>query len=155
MKERKKSMNTGDRIQNARKVRGMTQRELGLEMHFNYRSSAVRIAQYETGLKKPTSETIDEIAKALNVSRKAITGPEGYAVDDIMRFLFELEDQGYDVEVKRRGEQTIVEIYGEQLAKPLQQWRKIQSRYKRELLTLNQYLTWKLCWEADPETQTA
>ena len=96
-------MNTGERLQSARKVRGLTQMELGLEMHYNYRSAAVRIAQYENGLKNPSSETIDALAGALGISRKALTGPEGYEVEDVIRFLFELEDQGYSVEIRRRG----------------------------------------------------
>ena len=148
-------MNTGERIQNARKIRGMTQLELGLEMHYAYKSAAVRIAQYELGIKKPTHATIDELAKALNISRKALTGPEGYEIEDIMRFLFELEDQGYDLDIHKKGGYTVVEIRGEQLSKPLEEWRKIQSKYKREMLTQNQYLTWKLCWMVELDTKSA
>ena len=148
-------MNTGERIQNARKLRGMTQRELGLEMHYSYRTAAVRIAQDEAGMKKPTNETVEELAKALNVSRKALTGPEGYAVEDIVRFLFELEDQGYEIEIHKRDGEMVVEIRGEMLSKPLKEWKTIQNKYKKELLTMNQYLTWKLCWEVVPDTMTA
>ena len=139
-------MNTGERIQNARKVRGLTQMELGLEMHYNYRSASVRIAQYENGLKNPSSETIDALANALGVSRKALTGPEGYEVEDVIRFLFELEEQGYNVEIRRRGKELVAEISGARLKEALEQWKKIQGRYRNNALTKNQYLTWKLCW---------
>lgn len=144
-------MNTGERLQNARKVRGLTQMELGLEMHYNYRSASVRIAQYENGLKNPSSETIDALASALGISRKALTGPEGYEVEDVIRFLFELEDQGYSVEIRRRGKELVAEISGERLSRPLEQWRKIQSRYRNDALTQNQYLTWKLCWTIESD----
>ena len=139
-------MNTGERIANARKVMGMTQRELGLEMHYRYNSAGVRIAQYENGLKKPGDDTIDELAKALGVSRKALTGPEGYETEDVIRFLFELEDNGYTVEICRKEHELVAVIRGENLTKPLQQWRRMQSRYRRDMITRSQYLSWKLCW---------
>lgn len=140
---------TGERIANARKVMGMTQRELGLEMHFRYNSAGVRIAQYEIGIKKPSPETIEKIAKALGVSRKALTGPEGYEPEDVMRFLFELEEHGYTVEICRREHEMVAVIRGEHLSQPLEEWRKVQGKHRRDMITMNQYLTWKLCWEVD------
>lgn len=142
-------MNTGERIQNARREMGMTQLELGLEMHYPYKSAGVRIAQYENGLKKPKDKTIDQLAAALGVSRKALTGPEGYELEDVMRFLFELEDNGYEIEIRRRGQETVIEVSDGALSEPLEQWRKIRNRYQRDLISLNKYVTWKLCWTSD------
>ena len=147
-------MNTvGERIQNARKLKGITQRELGLEMHYRYASAPVRIAQYETGIKKPGEDTVRQLAQALGVSRKAITGPEGYETDDVMRFLFELEDNGFHVQIKREDHETVVVIHGDNLSKPLEEWRRVQNKYRRDMLTENQYLTWKLCWEVTTDSE--
>lgn len=140
-------MNIGERILNARKVKGLTQKEVGLEMHYPYRSADIRIAQYEKGLRVPTSETISMLAKAMGVSESALTGPLGYDPKDVMRALFELEDQGYTVDVRQVQNQIVVQIYSEKLEEPLAEWKKVKNRFKLEQLSEKEYLTWKLCWE--------
>ena len=42
-------MRCGDRLRRARTLRGMTMKELGLEMHYPYKNADTRIAQYEKG----------------------------------------------------------------------------------------------------------
>jgi transcriptional regulator with XRE-family HTH domain len=61
-------MNFGERLQTARKARGLTQKELGLEMNYPYRSADVRIAQYENSLRVPQDETVKELADALKIT---------------------------------------------------------------------------------------
>lgn len=148
-------MFTGERLATARKAKGMTQLELGLEMHYPYRSAIVRIAQYETGLKRPSAETLDALADAMQISRKALTGPEGYEVDDVMQFLFELEEHGYHVEVRRRDREIVAEISGGNLDDSLKEWRRIKKRFKKDVITENQYLMWKLCWTLKVNVETA
>ena len=141
-------MNIGDRILYARKVRGLTQKEVGLEMHYPYRSADIRIAQYERGLRAPNDETIKKLAEALGVSEGALRGPQGYEPEDVMRILFELEDNGYRVDVKRLNNEVVVIIHNETLTGMLLEWRKAKNRYKMEKYSQKEYLTWKLCWEA-------
>ena len=140
-------MNFGERLQTARKARGMTQKELGLEMHYPYNSADVRIAQYESSIRVPGDETIEELAKALEVSSHALKGPEGYSPADVMRILFEMEEQGYRVDIRRINNQVVVQIHNAKISGMLLEWRKAQNKLKMEKLSRKEYLTWKLCWE--------
>ena len=144
-------MNTGDKIRKARELRGMTMREIGLEMHYPYKSAAVRIAQYEAGLRQPNSKTLDQMAEVLNVNRKALAGPEGYEVEDVIRFLFDLEDIGYDVVIRPEGEKLVVVISSDELTAPLIEWNEIRTRYRNQELREKEYITWKFCWEKKPD----
>lgn len=56
-------MTTGQRIKDARKKAGMTQKELGLKLGVTYQT----IAQWENDLRNPKKETIRRIAAALSV----------------------------------------------------------------------------------------
>ena len=42
-------MTIGEKIKNARNLRGLTQKELGMKLVFDENSADVRIAQYESG----------------------------------------------------------------------------------------------------------
>lgn len=61
-------MSVGERIKFHRKRRGMTQRELGMEMGFPPTSADVRIAQYESGSRSPKGPMLNALAAALEVS---------------------------------------------------------------------------------------
>ena len=57
-------MATGENIKRIRKKKGLTQKELGIFLNV----SQSMIAAYENGVRKPKTETISKIAKALDVS---------------------------------------------------------------------------------------
>ena len=57
-------MTTGERIRNARKAAGLTQRELGQKLGLSYQA----IAQWENNLRKPKPKTLNRLADALGVS---------------------------------------------------------------------------------------
>jgi len=107
-------MRCGDRLRRARTLRGMSMKELGLEMHYPYKSADIRIAQY--------------------------------TVEDIMEMLFEIEEQGYTVEIHRRGESLTACISGNGLDGPLAEWRRMKNRRKNERVSESEYVFWKLCW---------
>ena len=69
-------MMIGKRIKNIRKKCGMTQKELGVAVGFNVKSADVRIAQYESGKRKPKEKILTSIANALNVSLKTLDNPD-------------------------------------------------------------------------------
>ncbi|MGN0604116.1 MAG: helix-turn-helix domain-containing protein, partial [Oscillospiraceae bacterium] len=54
-------MTIGEKIKNARNLRGLTQKELGIKLGFDEKSADVRIAQYESGTRTPKSELLSEI----------------------------------------------------------------------------------------------
>ena len=140
-------MTKGNRIHTARTIRGKTMKELGIEMHYPINSAAVRIAQYEKGLRLPNDETLDQLSEVLDVSRKSLTGPEGYEASDVLRFLLELEDEGYDVTIKADGGDMIVIIRSEILNKPLITWNSIRTKYYKKEISRKEYITWKFCWD--------
>lgn len=85
-------MAIGERINFFRKMRGMTQKYLGLLMGYPERSSDVRIAQYESGARTPKMDAVDQLAAHLQVSPFALEVPN---IDDeigMMHTFFTLED---------------------------------------------------------------
>lgn len=61
-------MTIGEKIKNARILRGLTQKELGIKLGFDEKSADVRIAQYESGTRTPKAELLSEIANVLDVN---------------------------------------------------------------------------------------
>ena len=68
-------MNIGEKIKNARNLRGLTQKELGMKLGFDENSADVRIAQYESGTRTPKSELLSEIAAVLDVNINSLKNP--------------------------------------------------------------------------------
>lgn len=69
-------MAIGERIHFFRILRGMTQKYLGTIVGFPERSADVRLAQYETGTRKPKSELTAALAQVLDVSPQALDVPD-------------------------------------------------------------------------------
>ena len=82
----------GKHIQKFRIMRGMTQRELGEAVGFSPRTASVRIAQYESGARKPKPGLLKQIADVLCVSADALAAPDFESAADLMHTLFALED---------------------------------------------------------------
>lgn len=61
-------MNLGEKIKRIRLFRGMTQRELGRHLGFGESSADVRIAQYESGDRKPKQAALQTLTDTLGVS---------------------------------------------------------------------------------------
>ena len=71
----------------------MTQKELGMSVGFLPVSADVRIAQYESGSRKPKAELLASIAHTLGVTPVALTVPDIDSSAGLMQALFALEDQ--------------------------------------------------------------
>lgn len=85
-------MAIGERIHFFRILRGMTQKYLGTVVGFPERSADVRLAQYETGTRKPKAELTAALAQALDVSPHALDVPDIDSYTGLMHTLFTLED---------------------------------------------------------------
>lgn len=85
-------MNTGYRIRHIRTFKGVTQKELGIAIGFNEENADIRIAQYESGSRRPKDNTISAIASVLGVAPKALTVPQIESLDDFIHILFAFED---------------------------------------------------------------
>ena len=85
-------MAIGERIRFIRKLRGMTQKRLGMSIGFDKKTADVRMAQYESGTRTPKEKLVNELANALDVSPKALSVPEINSYIGLMHTLFALED---------------------------------------------------------------
>ena len=85
-------MAIGERIHFFRLLRGMTQKYLGTAVGFPERSADVRLAQYETGSRKPKADLTAALAQMLDVSPQALDVPDIDSQIGLMHTLFTLED---------------------------------------------------------------
>ena len=85
-------MNIAERIRFFRKRKGFTQKQLGLLVGFSERRAAERIAQYESGARKPMKNIIIALAQALGVSPLALSVPEINDPLKLLHLMFALED---------------------------------------------------------------
>lgn len=86
-------MDIGYRIKYIRKLKKLTQKELGIAVGFDEKAADIRIAQYESGTRIPKEDTVNKLAKALGVIPQALTVPNIKSIDDIIQMLFAFEDQ--------------------------------------------------------------
>ena len=70
----------------------MTQKQLGESVGFPASNADVRLAQYETGTRKPKAELTAALAQVLQVSPHALAVPEIDSCTGLMHTLFALED---------------------------------------------------------------
>lgn len=82
----------GERIHFFRIMQGMTQKYLGMTVGFPERSADVRLAQYETGSRKPKADLTAALAQVLDVSPQALDVPDIDNYIGLMHTLFALED---------------------------------------------------------------
>lgn len=85
-------MAIGERIRYIRNLRNMTQKFLGMTIGFDEKTADVRVAQYESGTRTPKENYVVEIAKALEVSPKALDLPDIDSYVGLAHTLFALED---------------------------------------------------------------
>ena len=103
-----------ERIRFFRKMRGMTQKYLGMLMGFPERSADVRMAQYETGSRTPKADLTRALAAAFEVSPSALTIPDIDTDIGLMHTLFALEDlRGLTIRVQESAFMSrMVELLG-------------------------------------------
>ena len=73
-------------------MRGMTQKYLGMLVGFPEKSADVRLAQYETGSRKPKADLTAALAQALDIAPQALDIPDIDSYIGLMHTLFSLED---------------------------------------------------------------
>ena len=73
------NLSTGEKIKQARKEAGLTQKELGDKLGITYQ----QIGQYENGKRKPKLETLQRIADALEIEMLSLLTKEYITQTDI------------------------------------------------------------------------
>ncbi len=123
-------MISGERIKNIRKMRGLTQKELGLAAGFESATADIRIAQYESNNRTPKTNLLNAMADELEVSPYALAEPQIETELSLLHTLFAIEDL-YGLELKQvDGEYGFyLSAPSAKLKKALAQW----SEKKQEL----------------------
>lgn len=152
-------MAIGERIHFFRKMRGMTQKYLGMLMGFPERSADVRMAQYETGSRTPKADLTRALANAFEVSPDALTIPDIDTNIGLMHTLFALEDlRGLtigklDGEICLRLDKSKGTTYLS-MFEMLSTWEKQAGKLKTGEITKEDYDRWRYTYPEMKAQQT-
>jgi len=150
-------MAIGERIHFFRLLRGMTQKYLGTAVGFPEKSADVRLAQYETGTRTPKADLTAELAKALDVSPRALDVPDIDSYVGLMHTLFTLEDR-YGVTIDEADGEVCLKVDvrknkdSARLHEMLCAWRQAAAMLKAGEITQEEYDRWRYYY---PEFDTS
>jgi len=146
------AMAVGERIKRVRKMRGLTQKELGMAIGFEENTADVRIAQYESGTRTPKEDALRKIAEVLDVNYRSLYEPTLYAAEDVMYTLFEL-DEHYSIRLLDTEEE---EGYSKKLVSVnfastlldgfLKEWQQRKKDLADGAISKAEYMEWKINW---------
>ena len=91
-------MTVGDRLKRFRKRKNLTQKQLGLAAGFDKLGADVRIAQYESGTRRPKGKYVERLAAIVGVQPSALEVPDINNYEALFQLLFALEDE-YDLHI--------------------------------------------------------
>lgn len=127
-------MAIGERIKHIRKLRKMTQRELGTAVGFDEKTADIRMAQYESGTRTPKSDLVSALADELEVSANALTVPDIDSILGLIYTLFAVEDI-YGLTVNSIDGEYVLNINknagekAEALSEVIGAWYDIKSKF--------------------------
>ena len=151
-------MAIGERIHFFRLMRGMTQKYLGTIVGFPERSADVRLAQYETGTRKPKAELTSALAQALDVAPQALDVPDIDSYTGLMHTLFTLEDI-YGLTVSEADGEVCLKVNKDkgkdatELLKMLYAWKEQADKLNAEEIDKEQYDQWRYHYPKYDTTQ--
>ena len=151
-------MAIGERIHFFRLMRGMTQKYLGTAVGFPERSADVRLAQYETGTRKPKAELTSALAQALDVAPQALDVPDIDSYIGLMHTLFTLEDI-YGLTVSETGGEVCLKVNKDkgkdaaELLKMLYAWKEQADKLSADETNKEQYDQWRYHYPKYDTTQ--
>lgn len=137
-------MTLGDKIKQARNMRGLTQKELGTLVNL----PTFRIGQYETGIRKPKEAQLEEIASVLGVNIEYFRERSIDTYIDAMHALFELEKL-YDMKMIKLDKDSVNEQFAlifddSVLNKYINQWAKQKENSILSAKDKENYEKWKI-----------
>lgn len=139
-------MITGERIKFLRKLRRMTQKELGMAVGFPEKTSDIRIAQYESGSRSPKKELTEDLAEVLNVSPAALLVPDIETIDGVIQTFFALEDM-YGLEIGAADNDIVLRVrnYPEnnELREALVEWLNKALLLRNGIISEETYDDWR------------
>ena len=147
-------MAIGERIHFFRLLRGMTQKYLGTAVGFPERSADVRLAQYETGSRKPKADLTAALAQVLDVSPQALDVPDIDSYIGLMHTLFTLEDI-YGLIVSEADGEVCLKVNKDaaELLKMLCAWKEQADKLSSEEISREEYDQWRYHYPKYDTTQ--
>lgn len=151
-------MAIGERIHFFRIMRGMTQKYLGMLIGFPERSADVRLAQYETGSRKPKAELTAALAQALDVAPQALDIPDIDSQIGLMHTLFALKDI-YGLTISETDGEVCLKISkdkgkaAEELLQMLTVWQEQAAKLTTEEISREEYDQWRYNYPKFDTTQ--
>ena len=151
-------MAIGERIHFFRIMRGMTQKYLGMLVGFPERSADVRLAQYETGSRKPKADLTAALAQALDVAPQALDIPDIDSQIGLMHTLFTLEDI-YGLTVSESDGEICLKVNKDknkdaaELLKMLSAWKEQADKLSAEEISREDYDQWRYNYPKFDTTQ--
>lgn len=142
-------MTIGERIRFFRNRKGLTQKQLGMMIGYSEKTADIRIAQYESGSRKPKKDTIEAIAYMLEVSPVAINVPNIEADLSIMHTLFTLEDT-HGLHAEKLEDGRVCLIFDPKhprnirnVSDMVEVWYEEYQDFKDEKITKDEYDKWR------------
>ena len=151
-------MAIGERIHFFRLLRGMTQKYLGTAVGFPERSADVRLAQYETGSRKPKADLTAALAQALDVVPQALDIPDIDSYIGLMHTLFALEDI-YGLTISESNGEICLKINKDknkdaaELLQMLTAWQEQADKLSAEEISREDYDQWRYNYPKFDTTQ--
>lgn len=151
-------MAIGERIHFFRIMRGMSQKYLGMLVGFPERSADVRLAQYETGSRKPKAELTAALAQALDVAPQALDIPDIDSQIGLMHTLFALKDI-YGLTISETDGEVCLKISkdkgkaAEELLQMLTVWQEQAAKLTTEEISREEYDQWRYNYPKFDTTQ--
>ena len=125
---------------------------------FPERSADVRLAQYETGSRKPKAELTAALAQALDVAPQALDIPDIDSQIGLMHTLFALEDI-YGLTISETDGEVCLKISkdkgkaAEELLQMLTAWQKQAAKLTTEEISREEYNQWRYNYPKFDTTQ--
>ena len=151
-------MAIGERIHFFRIMRGMTQKYLGMLVGFPERSADVRLAQYETGSRKPKADLATALAQALDVAPQALDIPDIDSYIGLMHTLFALEDI-YGLTISEADGEVCLKVNKDkskdaaELLQMLTAWQEQAVKLSAEEISREDYDQWRYNYPKFDTTQ--
>ena len=125
---------------------------------FPERSADVRLAQYETGSRKPKAELTAALAQALDVAPQALDIPDIDSQIGLMHTLFALEDI-YGLTISETDGEVCLKISkdkgkaAEELLQMLTSWQEQAAKLTTEEISREEYNQWRYNYPKFDTTQ--
>ena len=151
-------MAIGERIHFFRIMRGMTQKYLGTLVGFPDKSADVRLAQYETGSRKPKADLTAALAQVLDVSPQALDVPDIDSYIGLMHTLFTREDI-YGLTVSEADGEVCLKVNKDkgkeayELLKMLSAWKEQADKLSADEISREEYDRWRYYYPKFDTTQ--